>query len=458
MNLKAIVGATVIDGTGTPPIGNATVLVEGARIRYVAPATDGSVPQDAEVIDAGGKYVIPGLMDANVHLFAGITLDLLLEYRGRYAELVEEAAQIALKAGVTTVFDTWGPLEPLIEVRDRINRGEVTGSRMFVAGNIVGLGGPLSADFFPPGDVLEENTVAGINREWEQGVGSDLLWLTPEGVRARVRDYIERSGIDFIKYAASGHGSQRMQFITFSEQAQRIIVEEAHRAGLTAQAHTTSPESLRMEIEAGADLLQHGDVTGPEPMPEDTLRLIVERRLPVAALVCTVCYMEWVRRSGDEVLLEIHGEKDKNDRRLIEAGARLLLTTDGFAWGPRAWNHPKMAQIKDVDDTPTQLGESHVQWLQAVIERGMTPMEALLSATRHIAEAYHQADDLGTLEPGKYADLVILDADPLADVGNYRRIAHVMKAGELVDRNALPIRRILTEPNVDAHPSLTGRP
>ncbi len=447
MKLKAVVGATVIDGTGNPPMHDATVLIEGERIVSVTPDVPNPVvPDRAEVIPAAGRFVIPGLMDANVHLYAGIVPDLLLDYEDRYAELIEEAAQVTLRAGITTVFDTWGPLAPLTAVRDRINRGDISGSRTFVAGNIIGFDGPLSADFYSTGDLFGPETTERINRQWEMGVGRELMWLTEAGVRAKIRDYVETSGIDFVKYASSGH--KEMQFITFSEPVQRAIVEEGHRAGMTVQAHTTSVESLRMAIEAGVDLLQHGDLTGPEPMPEETIEAIVAKGLPVAALACTDDYAAWVRRYGAEALGGlVHNEtKDDNERRLIRAGARLLLTTDGLVIGPRRLNHPMVKpNWKGSVDHPLQLGESHFLWLQAVIERGMTPMNALLSATRDIAEAYGQGTDLGTLEPGKRADLLILDADPLADVRNYRRIEAVVKDGAVVDRDALPARHIITE-------------
>ncbi len=441
VELTAVVGGTVIDGTGRAPVADAVVLIEGDRIRSVAPGA--AVPASADVVDAHGKYVIPGLLDANVHLTCPLP-DVLLQYDGRFTDIVIEAAQNTLRSGVTTVFDTWGHLPSLLEARDLINRGESVGSRIFAAGNIIGLDGPLSADFFPPGATFGPQTLDRINREWDQGVGRDLLWRTPEGIRERVRAYIESSGIDFVKYAASGHASHR-QFVTFAEPAQRIIVEEAHRAGLTAQAHSTTVTSLAMSIAAGVDLVQHGNFTGPEPIPEDTLADIAGRPVPIAAIMPTQRYLSWLRSNGPELMKVVFDEvQEKNDRRLVDAGARLLLTTDGMTVGPMMRQHPSWSPfIAGAPDLYLDLGEAHFSWLEAAVERGMSPLEVLSSATRHVAAAYGLADDLGTVEPGKRADLVVLDADPLADVRNYRQIAEVVKDGVVVDRAALPTQVVL---------------
>jgi imidazolonepropionase-like amidohydrolase len=445
MTLKAVVGGTVIDGTGAAPIHDSVVLVADGRVQSVSRAADTSVPEGTTIIDATGRHVIPGLIDANAHLSTWMP-DVLLRHEGDYASLVEEGAQATLRSGVTTLFDTHGHLESLTTVRDRINRGDAMGSRIFVAGNIIGLDGPFSPDFFTAGSLLGSDTMQRINSQFENGVGSDLLRLTPDGLQRRVRDYIERSSIDFVKYASSGHGRQR-HLIAFSETAQRAIVEEGHRAGLTVQAHSTTVESLRLAIEAGADLLQHGNLTSDTEMPDETLKTVVDRSLAVAALMYTEKQHAWIQENGSEWIRTfiVNETTDQNNRRLIEAGARLLLATDGFALGPRILNHPLMAGLLKCAPPVYVLGESHFGWLEAVIERGMAPMDALQAATRNIAVAYGQASDFGTLEPGKCADLLILDADPLADVRNYRRIAEVMKDGALIDRAALPTRRILTE-------------
>ncbi len=447
MAITAVVNATVIDGTGRPPERNATVLVDGDRILAVQPSS-APVPEGAATIDGAGRFVIPGLMDANVHLFS-IAPDILLRYEERYAEIVEEAAQVTLKAGVTTVFDTYGPLDALIDVRDRIDRGATVGSRMFVAGQIIGYPAPFSWEAVIRGNLLGQATIDRIERRFDQGLGLDMVWMTPEGVRRAVRGYLEESGVDFVKYAACMHD---VPLIIFSEPAQRAIVEESHRAGVTAQAHTMSVESLRMEIEAGADLLTHPNVTGREPIPDRLLATIVDRQVPAAALIWTRAYMAYALENWSEREHILFGEPVyENGRRMIEAGARMLMTTDGMLSARRALGHPMVRHSVERGpvDYPFDLGESHFVWFVAAVEQGMAPMEALLSATRYVAEAYGKGDELGTIEAGKKADLLVLDGDPLEDVRNYRRIVTVMKDGVVVDRESLPTRPVLTGPPAD---------
>lgn len=438
----AIVGATIIDGNGGAPIQNGVVLIEGKRIVGVGDASL-SVPAHSKIISAPGKFVMPGLMDANVHLFYVPVPDALVRYEGRYEEVIAEAAQIALAQGLTTVFDTWGPREALINVRDAINAGTIIGSRIFLAGNIIGLGGPTSPDFFKISrTVLAKSQADAIDARWEQGVGPELLWMTPAQIRERIKAYIASGHVDFLKYAASGH--QQEQFITFSPEGNRAIVEEGHRAGMIVQAHTTSPESLRLEIEAGADLLQHCDVTGPAPMPEATLQLITQRKLPCGALFMTRRNMAWREVHGIEPWKGYDKVQDDNDRRLVAASATLLLNSDGGVVPSNAAEHPIFKEFAVMDDSPTELGESSFRWLQAASELGMTPMQALMAATRNIARAYKVDANLGTVEKGKFADLLILDRNPLENAANYRTIRVVIKEGQLVDRAVLPNLKVLT--------------
>src|SRR5882672_1948567 len=194
----AITGATLIDGTGAQPIRDAVIVVSDGRIAAAGKRSAVAIPPDAKTVDAAGKFVIPGLMDANVHLVLGSSIEFIVRYEGRYEDLVEEAAQVTLKNGLTTVFDSWGPLQPLLNVRDRIRRGETIGSRMFVAGNIVGFSGPFGRDFNAAAETTASKAlVKRINPIWEENVGQALIYMTPEQVRVEIRKYLGR-GIDFL--------------------------------------------------------------------------------------------------------------------------------------------------------------------------------------------------------------------------------------------------------------------
>ncbi|WP_033294158.1 amidohydrolase family protein [Amycolatopsis jejuensis] len=428
----ALVGATVMDGTGGAPVHDAVVTIRGGRV--VSAGTE-PAPQNAEMVDVTGKFVIPGLLDANVHL-ALAPFEEMVKNVECYHEMALEAAKVTLRGGVTTVFDTYGPLEPLVQARDAIDSGDAVGSRIFAAGNIIGFAGPLSPDFFADGSkVVNKETLERINRIWDAGVGSDLLYLSMNDLRKRIRSYLDRGLVNFVKYGSSGHVQE--DHLLFSERAQHAIVEETHARALTVQAHTTSPESLWMAVDAGVDLIQHPDVTGPHPIPEDTLDLLVEQQVGCAALVQTDAMLAWKASKDDSNGADTTA--DKNNRRLIEAGARLLLTTDSYLVQSRYRHDPRLGpRINGAPDMLGELGEGHFRWLMAVHERGMRPMDALLAATRNVALAYGKADELGTLEPGKRADLVVLDADPLDKPQNYRQITAVMKDGIFIDRDALP--------------------
>ena len=447
----AIVNGTVIDGTGSAPLENAVIVIDGERIAAVGAAGKVTVPQDAEVIDAKGKYLIPGLMDANVHLFFSTAdLALMYKYEGRYHEMIIEAAQIALKTGQTTVYDTWGPRAALVQARDLINSGEAMGSRIFLAGNIIGFDGPYSADFMPKvAEVATGSFVTEINEMWQQGVGRELMWLEAKAVAERVREYTTKD-VDFLKYASSGH--QEMYYLAFSPRVQRAIVEEGHRAGMTVQAHVSSPESLDIAIEAGLDIATHCDISGlVVETPAETIQKMVDRGTACSIMPLTQARLKYLKEKlPNSIVTPYYQFAEKNIRNMIKAGVTLLLSTDAGIFSHEVEDHfsKLMGNINEVDPS-TKLGEGHFNALVALEELGMAPMEVLKSATSNIARAYRNDADLGTLEAGKFADLVILDADPLESAKNYRSIHSVIKSGQVVDLDALPTAPIVTADWVD---------
>ena len=439
----AITGATVIDPLAAAPLEDGVVVMEDGRITAVGAAGAVDVPAGTEIIDARGKYVIPGLMDANLHLYLNLDLETLIKYEGRYHEIVLEAAQLTLKTGQTTVFDTWGPLGALARARDIINAGEAPGSRIYFAGNIIGFDGPLSRDFRAEAAAhVSKALVNRTNEAWEQGTGRDLMWMTPDSVRAAIREYTG-TGVDFLKYGSSSH--VEMYFISFSERVQRVIVEEGHRAGMTVQTHTTSVESLDMAIEAGVDIITHGDISGPVvPIPMETIRKLAERDIAVSVLPITQRRLEALQEHNpDGTLTPYMAIGRENQTRMIEAGVSMLLSTDAGI------KHPVLLAesgtlASDTVDQRTKLGEGHFNALAALEELGMAPMEILRSATSHIARAYEMEDEIGSLQPGMIADLVILDANPLEAARNYRSIHAVIKDGQRVDLDALPVAPIIS--------------
>jgi imidazolonepropionase-like amidohydrolase/cyclophilin family peptidyl-prolyl cis-trans isomerase len=444
-----ITGGTLIDGTGAPPVRDAVIVIDNGRFVAAGRRSDVTVPAGVREINAQGKFIIPGLMDANVHLILGSSIEFIVRHEDRYEDLIEEAAQIALKNGLTTVFDSWGPLQPLLNVRDRIKRGETVGSRMYVAGNIVGFSGPFGREFNRNAETTaSKKLVSRINAIWEENVGQRLLYMDPEEVRTEIRKYIGR-GIDFLKYGASTHNNLYLQF---SPEAQRAIVEECHRAGIIAQTHTTNVMSLKHAIEAGNDMLQHCDVSGPVSIPDSLLTMLREKNVYCATLPRTRERLRYELSQAQDPRAPLNNDiMHFNEIRLIQADAPILLSTDAGMMDPDAAEQSKPEQLKE---RSTTLGDGHFLWFKAMQENGMKPMDAIQAATRNIAAAYHKLDELGTIEKGKRADLVIIDADPLDDLNNIRKISTVVKDGQLVDRGKLPLKKVLTAPR-DTHVIIT---
>lgn len=446
----AITGGTVIDGTGAPPVSDGVVLITADKIVAVGPRARVAIPADAETIDAKGKYVIPGLMDANLHLFYGSYIENLVRYEDRFEGRIEEAAQVALKNGLTTVFDTWGPRQPLVNVRNRINAGATIGSRIYLGGNIVGTSSPMGRDFMGGAEApnASKRFLAKIKDMWEQGVGPELLTMTPNQVREKVRAYVGKD-IDFLKFLVSGHGSPQGEFLAFSPEVMDIIIAEGRRAGLTVQTHTQTVESLRMAVDRNVDLMQHCDATGPTEIPDELVKRMAAKKIPCAVLAFLL-----ITEKRKKLLVEKYGSasaypfqevREANLDKMIKAKVPVILGTDSGTWDDADGVSPKQLRLTgDIEDNGVLLGQAHFVWLQAMIEHGMAPMDALMGATILVAKAYRVNDKLGSLEKGKIADLLILDRNPLEAPENYKSIDVVMKAGKVIDRTALPVNPLVT--------------
>jgi imidazolonepropionase-like amidohydrolase len=467
-SVVAVVGATVIDGNGGPPLPNAVVVIESGRITAVGPRST-PVPAGAQTIDAGGQFVVPGFVDTNVHLslYGGMNdrYETLVRYHDRQPDIVLEAAQTQLAYGVTTVRDSYGMLRPLVAVRDRINAGGAIGPRILAAGNIVGWSGPYSISFSltrAAGLTLFQEQM---NDEIAQGAGEELMAMTPPELAKAIDAYLDK-GPDFIKYGGTSHFSEPA-FIGFSAEAQKTIVDRTHARRKMVETHATSREGLRMAIDAGIDGIQHPEMVDGAEMPDDLIRPIVSKQIVCSMLVNTITGEAWTKHLKDRGEAETkQTEADKNlsrsrttfeqrqranelgiglemrrfnAQKLIKAGALVTVGTDNY------W-----AAARELSRTPKPKAQDHgigtIMGIEGLVELGMTASQAIVAATKNGAIAARGLAEFGTIEKGKRADLVVLGADPLADIHNIRHIVWLIRDGKTIDRAALPQVRVLTRP------------
>jgi len=464
----AIVGATLIDGKGGPPVRDSVVVVRGQRIAAAGPRASTRTPADATVIDGSGRFVIPGLIDTNVHLslYGGQRdrYETLAKYNSRQDEIVLEAAQIQLRYGVTTVRDSYGVLAPLTRVRASIAQGQAVGARILAAGNIVGWGGPYSVSFSLTPQTGLTRFQEEMNDAIAQGAGENLFDLAADELRAAINRYLDK-GPDFLKFGGTSHFSEPT-YIGFSPEAQKVMVEEAHKRGLVAETHSTTIEGLRLSIGAGIDLIQHPEVLTPREIPEDLVKVIRDRHIICSMLVSTITGEAWQKHLKDKVQAERkQAEVQKADRPLTTVAERRRAAELGLGLEQRRRNAIALirggctvtvgtdnywAAAPEFAIDPKPAGQSHgigtIMAVEGLVELGMTPAEALAAGTRNGALACRKSGELGVIEEGKLADLVLLDDDPLAGIHNLRKVRSIITAGRLVDPAKLPERPVLSRP------------
>ncbi|UAK23458.1 amidohydrolase family protein [Sphingomonas nostoxanthinifaciens] len=449
-----IANVTVIDGTGAAPQPNMSVTVENGRIVSIG-RTAGRPAKSARVIDGTGRFLLPGFIDSNAHLTVygqPSRRDTSAKYGDRNEELALEVAQRSLKAGVTTLIDSYGVLPPSIVVRDKINRGELTGSRLLLAGNILGWGGTFSLTF----SLTKPSDLSVFQEKWNdlmtQGMGEEIMDMTPDELRVAMDHYLDK-GVDVVKYGGTSH-FLRPSLIGFSPAQQAVIVEEAHKRHVPVQTHATSPEGLRLAVEAGIDLIQHPELNSRD-LPDPLVKEIVDRG--------TLCGMRsnlftgdvrtahLARRAAAEAAITKMGPPEtdaekwrrydmveemddiqyRNAKKLIAAGCRVTPATDSYLG-----DAPEFRRVPKTDEAEPGMGT--IRAIEGLVELGMTPMQAIVAATKNGAASAYRSQDLGTVEPGKIADLVLIDADPLADIRNIEKVDAVIAQGRTVDLAALP--------------------
>ncbi len=419
----AFLGATVIDGTGRTPIANAQVVVSGERIVTVGPRPR-QPPPSVRAIDVTGKWIIPGMIDAHVHFFQSGGLyarpDIIdLRARRPYAEetadvraRIGETLARYLASGITAVVDVGGPMWNFA-VREQARRTP-TAPRIAVAG-------PLLATFAPPQLTGDDPPIVRIR--------------TADEARAEVRRQLAL-GPDLIKiwFVFPGPDIEpEMGWV-------RAAIKEAHAGGARVVAHATQRRVARAVVTAGIDILAHGIDDGPI----DAGLLALIKAKGVIYTTTLGVHGGYARVFGRVVKLNAI-ERRLGDPRAIASFADLARVSRrptpppfdpvaGSNLGRVRAHGVVVAAGSDAGNIGTLHGPALHRELALMVEGGgLTPLEALIAATRGGAAVMGRSTELGTLEPGKLADMVILDGDPLADIRNTRRIFRVVKGGVILD-------------------------
>jgi len=395
----------VIDGRSESARAGLTALIEDGRITAVA--ADPKIPAGATIIDLSDYTCLPGFIDCHTHLMDGLEgdgeSDLLRDSAADIAFRSIAHARVTLNAGFTTVRDV-GTYHAFTDVslRDAINRGDVVGPRMQVAGfyvTIPGGGGELNS--FAPELRLPDYLRFGVATG-----ADDMRRVVREGIKRRV---------DLIKIIASGAFlaiGNVPQLPAFTEAEMRAAVQEAHKAGLKVAAHAHAAQSVIEATRAGADSIEHGAYINDEAIKV----MAGKGNVLVPDLYDDVYIMAQARAMGwpEEYIRkseEAHKVWPANIARAYRAGVRIAFGTDSAVYphGDNGKQFPLMAE-----------------WL------GMTPMEAIKSATTVAAGLLGWEDRVGSLAPGRYADIVAVRGDPLADLHLLEAVPFVMKGGVVV--------------------------
>ncbi|HAL48563.1 MAG: amidohydrolase family protein [SAR202 cluster bacterium] len=410
---RLLKAARLVDGLGNPVSERAAVLLEGDRIRQVGTEETVSAPEGASVeeVDYGDRTILPGLVDCHVHLIgigdgrAGDELTLLPD-----EVLTVQAAQNArahLYSGVTTIRDCGAKNRTTFALRQAVEMGITPAPRLILAGRPMAIvGGHLS--YF------------GV-----QATGSVEC-------RAAVRQLI-KEGADYIKITATG-GSTRTSFPlrpSFTVEELQAICDEVHKFGKHAAAHCASSQGMANALDAGVDTIIHGIHKGPDGAnryrPEIAERIAEQGVFVNPTLNGARVRIELLETKQEEVGLtdaeeaqlgtmrSEHEVRLDDFARMRSAGVTMVCGSDS------AWGNYKMGNFQSE--------------IEAAVIGGMSPMEAIVAATSDSARSCWADDTVGSLEPGKQADLLVVDGDPTHNIGDLRNIVDVIQGGATVDRS-----------------------
>jgi imidazolonepropionase-like amidohydrolase len=396
-----------------------TIIVDGDRITAIAPTSTTPAKPGDRVVDLTAYTLMPGLIDVHTHLTGATDFDPYFELSmtpGKEAIIGVENAKTTLEAGFTTVRNVGANGFTDVALRDEINAGHIPGPHMQVSGPPLGI----------TGGHMDENLLPSQYHVVGEGVADGI-----PAVQHMVRQNI-KYGADLIKIGASGGVLSKgddPQASQYTLEEMQAIVADAHRLGRKVAAHAHGAQAILWASEAGVDSIEHGSYINDED--------IAMMKQHGTYLVPTAYLVDWMKEYGhlpalyQQKMTDVGNAMKANHKRAIAAGVKIALGTDAAVY-PHGLN----AHELDV----------------YVNQYGMTPLAAIQTGTLNAADLMGWTDKIGSLDPGKWADIIAVQGDPLADVRILQHVPFVMKCGIIYKDEAQPTavdKLVATTPSRD---------
>ena len=411
----AIEHVTLIDGTGHAPQADMTVTVDGDKITAVTPSALAKSPK-GKIIDGHGKYLMPGLMDVHIHLHGGV------DQKGDTAESRTQALAGFLYSGVTTVYDAGNQADVILPLRADERAGKIMSPRIFATGNLI--------------------TYPG-----SHGSGMAVTVQDFEKDKEKLDRHIAEQQPDVVKLTLEEEGwGARPMIPLMPEPLLRDLIRYYNLHGIRTTIHVSSELRAEEAIFAGTDSLAHPVIQGP--VSDSFVKLMAAKKTPFASTITIGENYSRLAEHPEYLDQPLYAATfSPADRATLKTKVRAEYQARMWTTWMKLMTPVCEENIRKVHaaggvvamGTDQSSGPASQRELELLVKAGITPFDVLTIATHNGAVLLGKADQLGSVEPGKLADLLLLNADPTASIDNVKNIAFVMKGGQIVDESKLPL-------------------
>lgn len=419
----AIEHVTLIDGTGRAPQSDMTVTISGDRISAVTPSALARNPQGKR-INGKGKFLIPGLMDVHIHLRGGFNVAGKVDAAQAPVNREEGVSALAsfLYSGVTTVYDAGNRAEHILPLRADERAGKILSPRIFATGNLV--------------------TYPGSHGDRMAVRVSDF-----EKDKALLDKHIAEQQPDIVKLTLEeeGWGTRPMITLMPTDLMEKII-RYYNQHGIRTTIHVSSELRALDAIYAGTDTLAHPVIQGP--VSDSFVKLMGAKKIPFASTLTIGENYSRLAEHPEYLDQPLYvASLSAQDRERLKTQQRADWQKSSWTWWMKLMTPIAQENVRKIDaaggvvacGTDQSSGAATQRELELLAASGIKPLEVIKIATHNSAVFLGKADEMGSVEDGKLADLVLLNADPTTDIDNAKAIAFVMKGGEIIDESQLPL-------------------